>query len=70
MRRLWLRLGLYVAIIGFAIGILMSSLLGAAVKEWIFLSLPIWLMVRGLVIAASLCLAAGVALFIRILVTR
>jgi hypothetical protein len=69
-RRLWLRLGLYVVIAGFAISILMSCLLGAAVKEWIFLSPPVWLMVRVLVVVSSMCLVAGVALFVRALVIR
>ena len=62
--------GIYIAGAGLAISILTSGVLGAAVKEWIFLSPPVWLMVKVLVIVASLCLVAGVALFVRALVTK
>jgi hypothetical protein len=69
-RRLWLRLSLYVVIAGFAISILTSGLLGAAVKEWIFLSPFVGLMVRVLVVVASLCLVTGAALFVRALLIK
>jgi hypothetical protein len=69
-RRLWLKRGLYIAGAGLGIGILASGLLGAAINEWIFLSPPVWLMVRVLVVISSLCLAAGVVLLVTALVIR
>jgi hypothetical protein len=65
-RRLWLTRGLYIAGASLAISILTSGLLGAAIKEWIFLPPSLWLMVRVLVIVASMCLVSGVALFVKI----
>lgn len=53
-----------------AISVFTSGLLGATLKEWIFLSPAAWLILRVLVIVSSLCLVSGVALLVRALVIR
>jgi len=61
---------IYIAGVSFAVSVLTTGLLGAAIKEWIFMSPSLWLMVRVLVVVSSLCLVSDVALLVRALVIR
>jgi hypothetical protein len=69
-RRAWLKRGLYVAGVSFAISGLTTGLLLAAMREWIVLSPPVWVGVRGLVILAWLCFVASIGLFVWVLTLK
>jgi hypothetical protein len=65
-RKIWLKKGLCIGGGGFVISSLTSGVLWAAVHERIVLSPIVWVGVQVLIIIASLCLLASLALVVRV----